>query len=267
MAQLKPHFLGHRLVAAAKLARWERQIVASLHPAIAKHRAHALAQLRHVGTITASIPSDIFGADSWADDATEPVTQSVYGVFAEIRNGTAAKFGIGAPDLPEIDVTQRAGNLVDHVVGVGQRTADRLTQSLTQGVNAGEDYSKLADRVGSIFDSTDAQAMLIARTEVSGVANSLTNDYGQAVHAGGLTLQRTWISTLDERTRGNDPKDEFDHVSADGETVGMDEPFVMTGEELMYPGDESGSPGNICNCRCALILDEAGTEYGDDLHL
>jgi hypothetical protein len=26
------------------------------------------------------------------------------------------------------------------------------------------------------------------------------------------------------------------------------------GEELMYPGDKNGSPENIINCRCSIIL-------------
>lgn len=265
-SRLKPHFLGERLIAAAKLARWERQIVAAVASALKLHETHALEMLRHV-RVVASIPSDMFGEETFADDAVGPVERSVYGVFAEIRDGTAHKFGIGATDLPEIDVTTRAANLRDHVVGVGQKTADRLTHSLTQGVNAGEDYEKLADRVSSIFDSAESDAMRIARTEVAGAANGLSYEYAGAVNAGGLSLQKTWLSTLDERTRGNGPKDEFDHVGADGETVGMDEPFVLTGEELMYPGDENGSPGNIINCRCTPIFDEAGTEYGDDLHI
>lgn len=261
---LKPHFLGKRLIAAAKLGRYERTIVAGATRALDARRAHALTRLHNSGIITASIPSDMFGLDTWGDEVDDEVTPAVTKVFAEIRDGTASRFGIGATDLPEIDVTKRAGNLINHVQGIGPKTADRLTHSLTQGVNSGEDYDKLAGRVMDIFGSAESDAMRIARTEVPGAANGLANDYAGAVHAGGIELQKTWLSTLDERTRGNGPKDEFDHVSADGETVGMDEMFVLTGEELEYPCDENGSPGNIINCRCTPIYDEAGTSYGDD---
>jgi hypothetical protein len=34
--------------------------------------------------------------------------------------------------------------------------------------------------------------------------------------------------------------------------VPIDEPFIVSGEELMYPGDPSGSAGNVINCRCAI---------------
>lgn len=264
---LKPHFLGQRLLAAAKLARWELKIAGAANRALEKRREHALHNLSHIRTVTAAVPTDAFGLDAWGDDVEREVSGAVDAVFADIRKGTAARFSIGPADLPEVDVKRRAGNLIDHVQGIGPKTADRLTHSLTQGVNAGESYDKLADRVASVFDSAESDAMRIARTEVAGAANGVSHDYASAMSAGGMELQKTWLSTLDERTRGNDPKDEFDHVSADGETVGINEMFEMTGEELEYPGDENGSPGNIINCRCTVIYDEAGTTYEGDLHI
>ena len=35
--------------------------------------------------------------------------------------------------------------------------------------------------------------------------------------------------------------------------IAMDEAFEVGGEELMYPGDPSGSPGNIINCQCIQL--------------
>ena len=35
--------------------------------------------------------------------------------------------------------------------------------------------------------------------------------------------------------------------------IPLDEPFVVAGEELMYPGDQDGSPENIINCHCIQI--------------
>jgi hypothetical protein len=59
---------------------------------------------------------------------------------------------------------------------------------------------------------------------------------------------KTWVAILDEHTR------EW-HAEADGQEVPVDEPFIVKGEELMVPGDESmgASPDNICNCRCDAV--------------
>jgi HK97 family phage portal protein len=42
-----------------------------------------------------------------------------------------------------------------------------------------------------------------------------------------------------------------DHVEADGQEVGIDEDFTIGGEAMAHPGDQRGSAGNTCNCRCS----------------
>lgn len=89
----------------------------------------------------------------------------------------------------------------------------------------------------------------IARTETIRASNNGTNElfkeWGVKRHE--------WLSTKDDRTRSYDAGDEFDHVEADGQVVPIDTPFIVSGEDLMYPGDPTGSPGNTINCRCTLI--------------
>ena len=70
--------------------------------------------------------------------------------------------------------------------------------------------------------------------------------------------RKEWLSTKDDRTRGQKESDEFDHFSdypdgPNGEVVGIDEQFIGTGEPLMYPGDPAGSLGNFINCRCTIL--------------
>lgn len=89
----------------------------------------------------------------------------------------------------------------------------------------------------------------IARTETIRASNAgndaLFNDWG--------VKKKEWLATKDDRTRTYDKGDEFDHVEADGQVVNIDEPFTVSGEKLMYPGDPSGSPGNTINCRCTEL--------------
>lgn len=51
------------------------------------------------------------------------------------------------------------------------------------------------------------------------------------------------------------------HAEADGQTVAYDAPFIVDGEELMYPGDPEGSPENTINCACTMVAD---TRYKGD---
>ncbi len=61
-----------------------------------------------------------------------------------------------------------------------------------------------------------------------------------------LSVNKTWISILDNRTR----RGIFDHVSPNGQTVGVNEDFIVSGERLKFPRDTRVSIGNIANCRC-----------------
>jgi len=43
-----------------------------------------------------------------------------------------------------------------------------------------------------------------------------------------------------------------DHLDADGQTVPIDEPFIVGGEELMFPGDYAGSFTQTHRCECSM---------------
>ena len=79
-------------------------------------------------------------------------------------------------------------------------------------------------------------------------------------------VYKRWVTRLDERVRGNPdgiyPKSQFDHWSAHGQIVPVDQPFLVSGQSLRYPGDVSlgASIGNVINCRCGI---EWGTYDGD----
>jgi len=62
-----------------------------------------------------------------------------------------------------------------------------------------------------------------------------------------IKLNKKWISILDAQTRTG----RFDHVAPDGQTVGVKDFFLVSGEQLSVPRDtERGSLGNKINCRC-----------------
>lgn len=101
---------------------------------------------------------------------------------------------------------------------------------------------------------SDYRARTIARTETHNAATFAMDETASETESlSGVDLTREWVTVEDDRVRGSNPKDEFSHVEADGQTQGIGEPFDVSGEDLMRPGDPNGSPGNIINCRCTLI--------------
>ena len=59
--------------------------------------------------------------------------------------------------------------------------------------------------------------------------------------------KKQWVAIMDKKTRST-------HRSADGEIIGITEPFIVGGSLLMYPRDVSlgASSSEIVGCRCSV---------------
>jgi uncharacterized protein with gpF-like domain len=96
---------------------------------------------------------------------------------------------------------------------------------------------------------TFARSQTIARTEIMSASNSGTI---AGAEVSGYRYNKVWISTFDARTRSISKGDEFDHLAMDGSTVNQDAKFNVQGDQISFPCDPRGQPGNVINCRCAV---------------
>ena len=131
------------------------------------------------------------------------------------------------------------------VKDVSDTTKARIALITRQGIDEGLTGREVADRIRQLgLTDPPFRASVIARTESHSAANA--GGLESAIESD-VVKEKEWISTEDERTRDGE-NSEFDHTNVANAQV--DEPFIVSGEELMFPGDPSGSAGNIINCRC-----------------
>jgi len=87
----------------------------------------------------------------------------------------------------------------------------------------------------------------IVRTETTRVHNLATQSQLQQQAQQVPDLLKGWAAVGDSRTR-------YDHLQAhikyNKNPIPVNEPFIVGGEELMYPGDPSASAKQTVNCRC-----------------
>lgn len=224
----------------------------------------------------ASVASDVAGsvAPSPIDAATVPglwaevvedklkplISDIIYGTAETIRLGIAAA-GERLYKDPAITPTEvldpqpilnvTADALLNHatnrMVGIGNDLWLNIQQSLVEGTQAGDGIPELAARVREAALLTEPRSRVVARTEVIAASNGAS--IAQARTAG-VPLEKTWLATPDARTR-------LSHVEADGQTVPLNEPF-MVGDPIAYPldfpGDPSGPASEVINCRCTPIF-------------
>lgn len=151
------------------------------------------------------------------------------------------------------DSRNRLVNFPNEVYASVQRT-------IARGLDLGQSVSDVADRVQHILSTTGTdtyrnRAVTVARTETIGAANAGAFASAQALAGitGDANPQKVWLATDDSRTRET-------HRIADGQKVPLGASFVVGGFDLRFPGDPTGPPQEVINCRCSFLHVVGGEE-------
>lgn len=147
-------------------------------------------------------------------------------------------------DLSDPVVVEYLKTKLSKITGVGETIQTQINRSLSEGVDVGESIDQLAERIKSIFNVADKRAKTIARTEVVGSSN-----FGRyvGINESGFKVKE-WFTALDERVRES-------HQEMHGQKIDVEDNWEMpSGASLRYPGDYSGPPEEIINCRCIEVV-------------
>jgi len=126
---------------------------------------------------------------------------------------------------------------------INEETARALTEQIRQGLQAGEDMLRIAERITEVYDqAVGFRSLRIARTEVI----SASNRGVLAAYEAGGAQSKQWVTAGDEHVRET-------HQAAEGQVRGVHEPFVVGAALLDHPGDPKGPAKEIVNCRCTMI--------------
>lgn len=127
--------------------------------------------------------------------------------------------------------------------------ANKVNSAILQGVLQGEAIDKIAKRLYNVTDMSRKASVRNARTLVTSAENQGRTDCFKRAENMGIKMEQGWLATLDGRTRHS-------HRLLDGEWIKVGGTFS---NGLKYPGDPSGRPEEIYNCRCTLIGRVNGT--------
>jgi HK97 family phage portal protein len=146
---------------------------------------------------------------------------------------------------------------------MNEKTTNDVYKLIRRGIDRSDTVQQIAKEIAGVYSNADKimyRADRIARTESLGALsigqNKLMKDAAKTIP----DLKKLWISTEDNRTRGNPSglyKDsKCDHWGLHGQVVNHDDSFKepRTGEMLSFPRDPGGSAANVINCRCTFII-------------
>ena len=124
----------------------------------------------------------------------------------------------------------------------------KINAETLQGILQGESMDKIAKRLRNVQEMNKTQAIRSARTIVTGAENKGRLDSHKRAEEDGIILEEKWVATNDGRTRHS-------HAILNGETKKTNETFS---NGLEYPGDPSGRPEEVYNCRCTMTAKVLG---------
>ena len=128
-----------------------------------------------------------------------------------------------------------------------------VVAAILQGSQKAESTEQIAKRVDDILTYTGSEnwenrAKVIARTE-------LTRHFSGSMLAHGLLREQAGESSLVKQwDTVMDGKERLTHQEANGQVQPLKQPFIVGQEELLFPGDPTGSPSTIINCRCSTRI-------------
>ena len=123
----------------------------------------------------------------------------------------------------------------------------KIRSAITQSILRGDSVDKIATRLQHVTKQNREASIRTARTLTTQAECAGRQDrWEEAEETYGIEMQKTWLATLDDRTRDW-------HAELDGESVDIDQPFENSVGKIMYPCDPDADAENIYNCRCTMI--------------
>ena len=120
---------------------------------------------------------------------------------------------------------------------------DSIRSEISRGIATADSYEHIARNITNKTNQSFNRTMRIVRTEGHRIQAEAAFEQMKKAKKAGADIVKQWDATLDGRTRPS-------HRRVDGEIRDVEDKFS---NGLMYPGDKRGGPGEVINCRCALL--------------
>lgn len=167
----------------------------------------------------------------WADESTLKISESTQRALDDTFSDAQAQAVAAALQGEEETIIDNAAIAIEGTKAFKNRVKSRPQTTATTETQKAFEGSKQIE-----------MEVVIAEVE------NITGESAQEV------IETEWVAVLDQNTRQA-------HVIADGQRRPLNEPFIVGGERLLYPGDTSlgATAKNVINCRCiaAQIINDA----------
>lgn len=214
-----------------------------------KWRQGQLMTGKHWDEMTKAVAEEMVNADKTAAAYVNGKLPEIYSLnYNALADQTAGIEGysfelVNADAVKHLATTDKSLLPYKKVDGknVERWNTQKVNSEVLQGIIQGESVKKIAKRLRNVVGMEKNSAIRNARTTTTGAENRGRLDSYERAQKDGIILKKRWIATHDHRTRDW-------HTELDNVEVEIDEPFVNSVGEIMFPGDPNAHPANVYNC-------------------
>lgn len=194
-----------------------------------------------------------------ATDKVNSLQERAATVAARDTSGVvAAAVGIGQPigtiNMATVRIAQ--GYAADLISGLSADAAAKVKGAVQRAFLGGQSMDQIIGQVGrameggkfsGIFTDVGDRAFRVAYNEILRVHSISGQATLEDLAKRNRAIKKRWLHIPAAKV----PR--ITHILADGQTVDVDQPYLVGGEELIFPRDPSGSAENTIFCHCASV--------------
>lgn len=234
---------------------FERQIKALLDALREKAGTKKVESVRAKPQFTPLVVSTLLNWNEWFERTGDVTRDRLRSIIEEGYKTGQDRLAITGPDFTSQTpfVRQTLREITFQTQQVQNTFREMVAREIQRGLTENEDIPEIIERVAQ--KTQEQTGYRLRRTVRTASQGGFEAGQVDAYRDAGIQEMR-WLSQRDGRVRSPRRGDRWNHRQADGQTVKINENFLITGaggisESLAHPGDPSGSPGNVINCRCS----------------
>lgn len=166
--------------------------------------------------------------------------------YADVRNYVKRVTGIdirgAAEEFEGTRYTRRAYNRATQ----SKFVSDSAMKQIKAGLRRGETSKEISKRLQKAVNLSRNSANNTGVTETTRIRSESRLDAMRQAEKRGIKMVKIWRHSPHVKA----PRDW--HMSMNDISVPLDEPFIVDGIEMQYPGDPNGGAANNCYCHCFL---------------
>jgi SPP1 gp7 family putative phage head morphogenesis protein len=248
VAAWRAHIAGRATSVRRYVSGFTRELIAVRADVLRKISKADIAEAEKTlpaGLRTKAVAADLnFDGEKFRGSLTSRLRRAAEAALKDSVDQLYKEIGRDDPTtMPAAEVLAFLRQRDNQLRDVADEVHTEIQRALEEGLTAGEGRDKLSARIRTVFNGVSKErADRIAQTET---AAAYGTGRQSAMESAGVEFKQ-WLTSGNDNVRPA-------HREANGQTVRTDEAFTVDGEDLMHPGDPSGSPGNIINCHCVSI--------------